>query len=118
MLPARGHRRRNGTDDIPSRRPGEPLYPVTEMAVPTKPAWQHPSPTQPVSSVEPLTPLAILPGTVHSSELPAGISVAPQYTPPQQRVFLIEPGDDGGCEWPPAAFSPRTKFVYYGTRYE
>jgi outer membrane protein assembly factor BamB len=28
------------------------------------------------------------------------------------------PGDDGGCEWGPAAFSPRTKFVYYGTRYE
>ncbi len=28
------------------------------------------------------------------------------------------PGDDGGCESNPAAFSPRTKFIYYGTRYE
>ncbi len=24
------------------------------------------------------------------------------------------PGDNGGCEWNPAAFSPRTHFVYYG----
>jgi len=30
----------------------------------------------------------------------------------------VMPGDDGGCEWNPAAFSPRTKFIYYGTRYE
>ena len=28
------------------------------------------------------------------------------------------PGDDGGCEGIAQAFSPRTKFVYYGTRYE
>jgi outer membrane protein assembly factor BamB len=30
----------------------------------------------------------------------------------------MQPGTDGGCEWPPAAYSPRTKFIYYGTRYE
>jgi len=28
------------------------------------------------------------------------------------------PGDNGGCEWAPAAFSPRTKFVYYGARHD
>src|SRR5260370_10708948 len=28
------------------------------------------------------------------------------------------PGDNGGCEWNPAAFSPRTKFVYYGARHD
>jgi outer membrane protein assembly factor BamB len=31
---------------------------------------------------------------------------------------LIMPGDNGGCEWAPAAFSPRTKFVYYGARHD
>jgi outer membrane protein assembly factor BamB len=30
----------------------------------------------------------------------------------------MQPGDDGVCEFPPAAFSPRTGFVYYGGRYE
>jgi outer membrane protein assembly factor BamB len=28
------------------------------------------------------------------------------------------PGDNGGCEWAPAAYGPRTKFVYYGARHE
>jgi outer membrane protein assembly factor BamB len=28
------------------------------------------------------------------------------------------PGDNGGCEWAPAAYSPRTKYVYYGARQE
>lgn len=117
-FPAIGHCSKNGNYYILDRRSGEPLYPVKEIAVPTRPLWQHPSPTQPVSSVEPLTPLEILPETVDSAKLPPGISTAPQYTPPQQRTLLIQPGDDGGCEWPPAAFSARTKFVYYGTRYE
>jgi outer membrane protein assembly factor BamB len=65
-----------------------------------------------------LTPLTIIPGTVDASKLPKDVKIAPQYTPPQQQTFLISPGDDGGCEWPPASFSPRTGFVYYGTRYE
>jgi hypothetical protein len=34
------------------------------------------------------------------------------------RNFRQVPADDGGCEWNPAAFSPRTQFIYYGTRYE
>ena len=117
-FPALGHCSKNGNYYILDRRTGEPLYSVKETAVPTQPRWQHASPTQPVSSVEPLTPLSILAGTVDSAKLPPGISVAPQYTPPQQQILLIQPGDDGGCEWPPAAFSPRTNFVYYGTRYE
>jgi outer membrane protein assembly factor BamB len=28
------------------------------------------------------------------------------------------PGDNGGCEWSLAAFSPRTHFVYYGARHD
>jgi glucose dehydrogenase len=117
-VPAIGHCSKNGNYYILDRRNGRPIFPVTEMPVPTRPSWQHPSPTQPVSSVEPLTPLTFVPGTIDLSQLPAGVRLAPQYTPPQQQEFLIVPGDDGGCEWSPAAFSPRTGFVYYGTRYE
>jgi alcohol dehydrogenase (cytochrome c) len=109
-----GNCSKNGNYYILDRRTGQPIFPVTETPVPsTQPAWQHPWPTQPVSSVEPLTPLSIQPGTV-----PSNVTTAPQYTPPQQTPLVIIPGDDGGCEWPPGAFSPRTHFVYYGTRYE
>jgi alcohol dehydrogenase (cytochrome c) len=117
-LPALGECSKNGNYYILDRRTGQSIFPVQEVPVPTQPAWQHPWPTQPLSSVEPLTPLSIVPGTVDFSKLPKDIKIAPQYTPPQQQKLLISPGDDGGCEWPPAAFSPRTGFVYYGTRYE
>jgi PQQ-dependent dehydrogenase (methanol/ethanol family) len=107
-----GHCGKNGNYYILDRANGQPIHSVLETPVPITPAWQHPWPTQPVSSVEPLTPLTIL------FDVPFNIRTAPQYTPPSDKEVLISPGDDGGCEWPPAAFSPRTNFVYYGTRYE
>jgi alcohol dehydrogenase (cytochrome c) len=113
--PALGHCSKNGNYYILNRATGRPIFPVTEVPVPsTMPAWQHAWPTQPRSSVEPLTPLSVQgnPSTL------AGFPVKPEYTPPSQTEVAIEPGDDGGCEWPAAAFSPRTGDVYYGTRYE
>jgi PQQ-dependent dehydrogenase (methanol/ethanol family) len=117
-IPSLGHCSKNGNYYILDRRNGEPVFPVIETPVPTMPAWQHPSHTQPVSTVEPLTPLTFVPGTIDFSKLPSDITLAPQWTPPQQRELLIVPGDDGGCEGIAQAYSPRTKFVYYGTRYE
>src|SRR5437868_12720583 len=117
-VPAVGHCSKNGNYYILDRRNGKPVFPVTEVPVPTSPAWQHPSPTQPKSSVEPLTPLTFVPGTIDVSKLPPNVKLAPQYTLPQQQTFLIVPGDDGGCEGIAQGYSPRTKFVYYGTRYE
>lgn len=117
-IPALGHCSKNGDYFILDRRNGNPVFPVTEVPVPTSPAWQHASPTQPMSSVEPLTPLTFVPGTIDVSKLPAGFTLAPRYTVPQQQTFVIVPGDDGGCEGIAQGYSPRTKFVYYGTRYE
>ncbi len=117
-IPALGHCSKNGNYYILDRRNGKPVYAVTEVPVPTMPAWQHPAHTQPVSSVEPLTPLTFVPGTIDAALLPPDIELAPEYTPPQQQDLLIVPGDDGGCEGIAQAYSPRTKFVYYGTRYE
>jgi quinohemoprotein ethanol dehydrogenase len=107
-----GHCSKNGQYYILDRTNGEPIFPVTEVAVPTTPSFQHPAPTQPFSAVEPLTPLTF----VRPND--TGFPARPQYTPPGEQVFVMVPGDDGGCEWNPAAFSPRTKFIYYGTRYE
>src|SRR5205807_1152170 len=41
-IPALGHCSKNGNYYILDRRNGQPVYPVTETPVPTKPAWQHP----------------------------------------------------------------------------
>lgn len=117
-IPALGHCNKNGDYYILDRRDGKPIFPVTEVPVPTSPAWQHASPTQPMSSVEPLAPLAFVPGTIDVSKLPSGFKLAPRYTVPQQQTFIIVPGDDGACEGIAQGYSPRTKFVYYGARYE
>ena len=118
QLPALGHCSKNGNYYILDRRNGQPIFPVTEVKVPVSPSFQNASPTQPVSSVEPLTPLNFVPGTIDMTKLPKNITLAPQYTPPQENEVLIAVGDDGGCEGVAAAFSPRTKFIYYGARYE
>jgi PQQ-dependent dehydrogenase (methanol/ethanol family) len=110
---ALGHCSKNGQYYILDRRNGKPIYPVVEVPVPQDPRFQHASKTQPFSvAVEPLTPLTF----VRPND--TGFPAVPQYTPPGETEFVMVPGDDGGCEWGPAAFSPRTNFVYYGTRYE
>ncbi len=109
---ALGHCSKTGQYYILDRRNGQPIYAVTERRVPTTPSFQHPAPTQPFSAVEPLTPLTF----VRPND--TGFPARPQFTPPAPDMFVMVPGDDGGCEWNPAAFSPRTKFIYYGTRYE
>lgn len=108
--PAVGHCNKDGNYFILNRVTGKPLFPVHEMPVPTEPSWQNPSPTQPMSSVEPLTPMTVDP-------VPAGVTAAAEFTPPQEQPLAMQPGPDGGCEWPPGAYSPRTGNVYYNARY-
>jgi len=108
-----GHCSKNGQYYILDRRNGQPIFPVVEVHVPQDPAFQNAALTQPFSvAIEPLTPLTFV--RPNDTVFPK----ANQYTPPGETEFIMVPGDDGGCEWGPAAFSPRTKFVYYGTRYE
>jgi len=112
-LKALGHCSKNGQYYILDRRNGAPIFPVVEVPVPQDPEFQHAALTQPYSvGVEPLTPLTF----VRPND--TGFPAMPQYTPPGEKEFVMVPGDDGGCEWNPAAYSPRTKFIYYGTRYE
>ena len=105
QIPALGHANKNGNYFILDRRTGKPLFDVMEIPVPTEPAWQHPSPTQPKSSIEPLIPQAV-------DVTPSGLKSAPMWTPPQEQAFLIQPGFESGPEWTPGAYSPRTKFAY------
>jgi glucose dehydrogenase len=130
---ALGHCSKNGQYYILDRSTGEPLYQVTEKPVPSGAAFQNAASTQPYSAVEPLTLLSFdqltpeeQPDTAtinraFSSFFAPGqtsVTLSPQYTPPDDTLRLIMPGDNGGCEWAPAAYSPRTKYVYYGARQE
>ena len=133
---ALGHCSKNGQYYILDRRTGEPIYTVTEKPVPqggAGAAFQNAAPTQPYSAVEPLTLLSfdqLTPGeqpdtaaitAAFSTFLAPGqtsVTLSPQYTPPDDQLRLIMPGDNGGCEWASAAYSPRTKYIYYGARQE
>lgn len=109
-IPALGHCTKSGEYYILDRRTGKPVFPVTERRVPAAPKWQHAWPVQPISSVQPLTPQSV-------SYTPPGLTSAAEFTPPTKHPRLIQPGADGGCEWMPPAYSPRTGDVYYETRY-
>lgn len=105
QTPALGHANKNGNYFILDRRTGEPLYEVTEVSVPTEPAWQKPSPTQPMPATDPLIPQEV-------ESVPDGVQAAPMWTPPQEQPLLIQPGFEAGPEWTASAYSPRTKYAY------
>jgi alcohol dehydrogenase (cytochrome c) len=108
-VPAIGHGNKNGYYYILDRRTGQPIFPITETPVPTTPAWQCPAPSQPIPATEVLIPTNI---EVH---IP-GIKEGPLYTAPDEGdPVLIQPGYESGMEWPPAAYSPRTRYVYVST---
>jgi quinohemoprotein ethanol dehydrogenase len=109
--PALAHCNKNANVYVLDRRTGKPIFPVTEQPVPTTPAWQHPWPTQPQSSVTPVI-------VQHVLQTPAGMQSAPEYTPPQQTPYVVQPGSQAGCEWAPAAYSPRTGYFYTHARYQ
>lgn len=107
-IPAIGHANKDGWYFILDRRDGKPVYPVHEVPAPAGPAWQNASPTQP----EPETQELIPHGVLSITKPPSGVVAAPMWTPPQETPILVQPGFESGPEWPPAAFSPRTKYVY------
>jgi len=109
--PALSHTSKIGFMFILDRRTGHSLFPYNEVSVPTTPAFQHLWPTQPESSIESLTE--------HSAELPlpAGYTAAPMWTPVQPTPLVFQLLFEGGMEWPPAAYSPRTHFIYSHARY-
>jgi quinohemoprotein ethanol dehydrogenase len=110
--PAVGHCNKTGFYFILDRRTGQPLYDVVEQPVPTTPEWQNPWPTQPISAIEPLAPQ-----TVSEQPMDAMTVTAPLFTPPSETPQIMVPGPHGGCNWPPHAYSPRTRFVYYTSQY-
>jgi quinohemoprotein ethanol dehydrogenase len=118
--PAIEHTSKTGYMFILDRRTGQSLLPYSEVPVPTLPAWESPWPTQPVSSIESLTEhsaepcISIVAGCL---PLPPGFTAAPQWSPYQPEALVFQPWAGGGMEWPPAAYSPRTHFIYSHANY-
>jgi PQQ-dependent dehydrogenase (methanol/ethanol family) len=107
-VPAIEHTSKTGYMWILDRASGESLYAYNEVAVPptaANAAWQNPWPTQPVSSIESIT-------NHQTQVLPAGFIAAPMWETMGPTTMVYAPWASGGMEWPPAAYSPRTHFVY------
>ena len=99
-----------GYSFILDRASGEPLFPYAEVPVPPTPAnatFQHPWPTQPVSSIESLAPHQVEPYSV-----PPGAVAVPQFTPPSPTLAVFQPNMQAGYRWAPADYSPRTQMIY------
>jgi quinohemoprotein ethanol dehydrogenase len=111
-IPAISETSKAGYMWILDRASGQSLFAYNEVAVPTTPAFQNPWPTQPVSSIESLTE-----HQVEADTLQAGYTAAPMWTPPQPTPLVFQPMEGGGVEWPPAAYSPRTRMIYSHSRY-
>jgi glucose dehydrogenase len=111
-IPAIEHTAKTGYMWILDRASGQSLYAYDEVAIPTPAdaAFQNAWPTQPVSSIEPLS-------EHKATNLPAGFTAASFGAPPQPTPLVFQPFWWGGMEWPPAAYSPRTGFIYSHARY-
>jgi quinohemoprotein ethanol dehydrogenase len=112
-IPAIEHTSKTGYMWILNRATGKSLVGDNEVAIPPTPAnaaFQHPAPTQPESSIESLV-------EHQASQLPATYTAAPLWATPGPATMIFQPFGEGGMEWPPAAYSPRTHMIYSHSRY-
>ena len=100
-----------------NRETGKPLFPIVEMAVPTKTdvPGEEVWPTQPIpfnARSVPQSPFcATFPPNLDDPKLQAQSRV--MFTPPSSKEpLVIAPGAVGGPNRGPSAFSPRTGWLY------
>ena len=107
---------KNGYLYILDRETGKPVHPIKEMPVPTANprAGDQPWPTQPIpftASGQPIKPVSpVYPIDVPAERLTT-MTIVPQFTPPQSN-HIYSPGTEGGANYAPIAFSPRTGLLY------
>jgi quinoprotein glucose dehydrogenase len=103
------------------RETGEPVFPVTERPVPQSDvAGEHSSPTQPFSSIEPLSPqrfdiasLAALDSVsrAYCMERLAGLRNEGIFTPISLRGTIMFPSNIGGAHWGGLAYDAAREVV-------
>jgi len=103
------------------RRTGKPLLPIPEQPVPQS-AVQRTSKTQPIPSYPPFIPhevsdegfkaIADL-AKKNAKGAPPTVTRAKQiYTPFGEDVTAITPGPQGGTNWQPVSYNPKTEMFY------
>jgi quinohemoprotein ethanol dehydrogenase len=105
------------------RTNGKPLFPMPEKAVPQS-AHQKTSKTQPIPSYPPYVPhvpsraqVAVvkkaLKAAAKKGAAPAKAIVAKtMYTPYWNTVTILTPGPQGGTNWQPSSYNPKTHMFY------
>ena len=112
---------------ILNRLTGVPLLPVEERPVPKSDVpGESASPTQPFSSLPPLSPLSFRAEDLAGHTL-ANASVCTKeilalrnegiYTPPSLKGSLLYPGSLGGVNWGSLAFDPETGTLYVNSNH-
>src|SRR6185503_18305754 len=106
----------NGFLYILNRETGQPVHPIREMPVPTEPArpGEQPWPTQPIPysvAGRPMSPVTPSVPTDIPPERLAMAKVVPTFTPPGPNQIQA-PGTEGGANYGPISYSPRTGYLY------
>jgi alcohol dehydrogenase (cytochrome c) len=107
---------KNGYLYILDRESGQPVHPIKEMPVPTQSArpGEQPWPTQPIpftAAGQPMKPVSpVFPIDVPAERLAVSKPV-PIFTPPGPNQ-MYSPGTEGGANYGPLSFSPRTGLLY------
>jgi alcohol dehydrogenase (cytochrome c) len=105
-----------------NREDGKPLVPITEKAVPQD-ERQKTSPTQPFPSNEPfvahhitdeqfaaIEKIAVASAKGKEIEVENGKEI---FAPPKHGVYtVVTPGAQGGNNWPPSSYNPKTNLFY------
>lgn len=107
---------KNGYLYILNRETGQPVHPIKEMPVPTQVARPGESawPTQPIphtASGKPMRPVSpVFPTDIPADRLATNMLV-PHFTPPGPNM-IYAPGTEGGANYGPLSYSPRTGYLY------
>jgi alcohol dehydrogenase (cytochrome c) len=114
---ALAHASKNGLLYILDRETGQPVHPIKEMPVPTddpRPG-EKAYPTQPIpftaagKPMEPVSPVTAI--DIPAEHLAAGNRAVPHFTPPGPGL-MNAPGTNGGTNYAPISYSPRTGWLY------
>jgi glucose dehydrogenase len=107
---------KNGYLYILNRETGAPVHSIKEMPVPTEVARPGESawPTQPIpftASGKPMQPVTpVFPTDIPADRL-ATNKLVPHFTPPGPNM-IYAPGTEGGANYGPLSYSPRTRLLY------
>jgi quinohemoprotein ethanol dehydrogenase len=109
------------------RETGKPVFPIPEKKVPQSKVIPNASPTQPIPTMEPFSPvelsdkmLASVEAAVKTAtpkgETPPKVVASPQFTPFEpingKTIIATTPGPAGGNNWPPSSYDPETHMYY------